>query len=166
MRRDSRIHPKAGTEDKPQESMLKTPRSDDIKMPDSKVLSYVKALLNRNQPELLGELLLESEEVRADVAKWQAIAIIIKGTEVGDTDNTCSDNERRAVKLSSNIREFIYRRLTELRNQRSYNSRDDRSKIVIEEVEGRFGIKPARQQIAAFEAHITMKRHAGLNTEK
>jgi len=146
MQRYSETHPKADT--------LKTPRRDDTKMPGREVLSYVKALLNRDQPELIGELLAESEKVRSDVAKWLAIAIIIKGKEFGDTENASSPNESRAVKLSPDIREFIYRRLTELRN-----SRDDRSKIVIEEVRDRFRIAPTRQQIAAFEAHITMRRH-------
>jgi hypothetical protein len=158
MQRYSETHPKADT--------LKTPRRDDTKMPSGEVLRYVKALLNRDQPELIGKLLAESEKVRSDVAKWLAIAIIIKGKEFGDTENASSPNESRAVKLSPDIRRFIYHRLTELRNQRRYNSRDDRSKIVIEEVRDRFRIAPTRQQIAAFEAHITMRRHAGLSTEK
>jgi hypothetical protein len=123
MQRYSETHPKADT--------LKAPRRDDIEMPDREVLSYVKALLNRDQLELIGKLLAESEKVRSDVAKWLAIAIIIKGKEFGDTENASSPNENRAVKLSPDIRKFIYRRLAELRNQRSHNSLDDRSKIVI-----------------------------------
>ena len=165
MKRDSRTHHKGGTEDMPRENTLKTPRRDDIEMPNGEVLGYVKALLRRDQPELIGKLLAESERVRSDVAKWLAIAIIIKGSEFGDTKNASSPNENRAVELSSDIRKFIYRRLTALRNLMSYNSRDDRSKKVIEEVQDQYGIKPTRQQIAAFEAHITMRRHAGHNTE-